>query len=256
MSSVWFSPSTPRVLAHRGLAKSPGVAENTIPAFRAAWAAGARYLETDVRGTADGVAVLMHDETLTRLLGDSRRVGDVTFDELARMSAPVGGIPTLAEALEALPGARWNIDVKDAAGIAPAARDIRRAGAEGRVLIASFRDRRSRDAHRLLPHAVRSPGRARMAWALLGCALRITPLVRLALRGYGAVQIPERYRGVPVLTRGMLALLPRVGVEIHVWTVNDAPTMRRLLRLGVDGIITDRADLALRVVAETNGNRK
>jgi glycerophosphoryl diester phosphodiesterase len=72
--------------------------------------------------------------------------------------------------------------------------------------------------------------------------------MRAALRGVQAVQIPERALGLNTVTPGRLRQYHAAGVEVHVWTINDVESMNRLLDLGVDGIVTDRADLAIDVV--------
>lgn len=66
-----------------------------------------------------------------------------------------------------------------------------------------------------------------------------------ALSGVHAVQVPERYGTVRVVTRRFVEMVHAVGVEVHVWTVNEPDDMERLVEMGVDGIVTDRADLAV-----------
>lgn len=248
----FFSPTGPRVFAHRGLAL--GVPENTLAAFRLAVDAGADYLETDTRVTSDGVAVLFHDATLERITGDRRPIERMTLAEL--QSVDLGGdrVATLAEALAAFPEARFNIDVKAADAAGPSARAVNEAGAQGRVLITSFSDaRRLAMTAALLPlvpavDTASSPG--------VGVLTRVLPFalagwiapVRRLLSGVDAVQIPERFRGLRVVTRRLVRTMHAAGVEVHVWTINDPVDMRRLLELGVDGLVTDRADIALAVI--------
>ena len=251
--SNWFDPSPPRILAHRGLAIEGDVIENVLSAFSAAWDAGARYLETDVRATKDGVAVLLHDPSLERVTGYPVKISDVTYSQLRRMPVHGNVIPTLEQVLRAFPAARWNIDVKDAAAIEPTAITIQRLGIEHRVLIASFSDRRGREMRRLLPGVVRSPSRMRLAAAVGLSYVRATGLVRWLLREFQAVQVPLKYHGIPVLTKTVIHTLQQVPIEIHVWTINDEAEMRRLMGLGVQGIFTDRVDVGLRVAREFAG---
>lgn len=241
----------PRVLAHRGLTsedEDSAVWENTAAAFAAAHAAGAEYIETDCRVTADGDVVLFHDETLTRLLGDSRRVAEVRTGELAELLAPRGGLLTVAEALEAFPETRFNIDVKEDAAAQPLGPVL--AAHAHRVLVTSFVDARRRAAVRAVLGAgatVRpavSAGRTTIAAVRAASALHL-PVGRL-LRDIDALQIPERHGGVRVLTPALLRAAHHHDVEVHVWTVNDPDEMRRLVAAGADGIVTDRADVAVR----------
>jgi glycerophosphoryl diester phosphodiesterase len=85
---------------------------------------------------------------------------------------------------------------------------------------------------------------------VVAAKLGITPLLRGAVRHIDALQVPERFGGIRIATRGIVRRLHDVGIEMHVWTVNDERIMRRLLDIGVDGFITDRSDLALRILEE------
>ncbi|MFF2633625.1 glycerophosphodiester phosphodiesterase family protein [Microbacterium sp. NPDC058021] len=256
MSHPWFARPGPRVLAHRGLlpADAEGIAENSFAAVAAAHAAGAAYVESDCHLTADGEVVLFHDDDLSRVTGDPRPVADVPLAELERLMADIGGLITLRQALEAFPDLRFNLDVKAQAAAAPVGR-IAAPHAE-RVLLASFSDARRRtalEAAERFGRGIRpatSAGTATIGRTLSALAVRSTPLVRRALAGVDALQVPERQGPVRVVTPRLIEAAHACGVEVHVWTVNDPLHMRRLLDLGVDGLVTDRADVALRVVAE------
>ncbi|HJB09984.1 MAG TPA: glycerophosphodiester phosphodiesterase [Candidatus Brachybacterium merdavium] len=238
----------PRRIAHRGLALDG--AENTLRAFADALTAGADMLETDTRATRDGTALAVHDEDLWRVAGDPRRIDELTLT--AARSVVLAGqerIPTLEEMLDAFPEAPVNIDVKSASAIGPAVEAIRRTRSAGRICLTSFDGgvaRRAvaqvRAATGTLP--VRSPSRGVMARFLFARWLEAPDAItgRL-LAPYGALQVPARYRGIPVVTAANVAAAHRVGCEVHVWTVDDPATMRDLLVSGVDGIITNRVDL-------------
>ncbi len=252
-----FCTPHPRVLAHRGLVTpqdaADGVAENTFAAVAAAHAAGAHFVESDCHLTRDGVVVLFHDDDLSRVTGDPRRIADVTVDELEVLMESQGGLITLVQALEAFPTVTFNLDVKAAAAAAPVGRAIAAHGS--RVLVTSFSDARRKaalDAATAHAHGgvrpATSAGTSTMLRLLLGLRLRSDSLVRRALTGIDALQVPERHSGVRVLTPRLVTAAHRHGVEVHVWTVNEATEMRRLLALGVDGIVTDRADIALDVL--------
>lgn len=232
--SAWFVGPLPRIIAHRGLATD--APENSIEAFRAALAAGATHLETDVRATADGHAVLVHDPRLAGL--------DVDGTALDALRAAHPALCTLGEALDALPDAPFNVDVKHPSAIGPAAAAVLASHASSRVLIASFSRRRRRAALRSLPGAATSLSAAGVLLVVLGVRLRLPVLVALAVRGVQAVQVPERALGTELTTPWTVAELRRGGAELHVWVVNDPVRMRELVARGVDGIVTDRADLA------------
>jgi glycerophosphoryl diester phosphodiesterase len=243
----------PRILAHRGLvtpdAAASGVAENSFAAVAAAHAAGAEYIESDCHLTRDGEVVLFHDDDLTRVAGDPRPIAEVTSRELDALMADRGGIITLPQALDAFPEVRWNLDVKAAAAAVPVGRAV--AAHADRVLLTSFSDERRTQALAAAEAAgaerapATSPGSTVMARLLAAVVLRAERRVRAILSTLDALQIPERHRGIPVFTPRLRDAAHRHGVEVHVWTVNEVVDMRRLLAAGVDGIVTDRADLAL-----------
>lgn len=230
----WFEGPLPRVLAHRGLALD--APENSLAAFRAAVAAGATHIETDVRATADGVPVLVHDPGLA----DGRAIAELPLTTL-REALPQ--LTTLPEALSALPDTPFNVDVKDARAVAATAAAVRAAGVR-RVLLTSFSRRRRRSTLRLAPGAPTSASADAVALAALGIRLRLPGLLQVALRGVQAVQIPERALGTDLSTPWAIRGMHAAGAEVHFWVVNDASRMRELVARGADGIVTDRPDVA------------
>lgn len=258
MTHPWFAgASRPRILAHRGLvtpeAADSGVAENSFAAVALAHASGATYVESDCHLTADGEVVLFHDDTLERVTGDPRRLADVRLAELEDLMAERGGLITLAQALEAFPEVRFNLDAK-ADGVESAMAEAIAPHAD-RVLVASFSDDRRRrvlDGVARLADGIRpatSAGTKTIARVVAAVALRSGRMLRRALDGVDALQIPERQNGLRIVTRRLVEGAHRQGVEVHVWTINDEADMNRLLDLGVDGLVTDRADLGLSVAA-------
>lgn len=240
----YFEPARPRVLAHRGLAID--APENTPLAFAKAIAAGARYVETDVQVSADGVAVIAHDPTLERVAGLAKRIDELAAADLARVDLGAGQrIVPLEEALHGFPDTRWNIDVKHDAAVDGVVRAIQRTGASDRVLVTSFSERRRRAAVAPLPGVATSASAPRFAAALLSGRIAFGVGLRRALAGIDAVQVPERALGLSTTAPGMIERLHRLGVEIHVWTVNDPTRIEALFDVGVDGVVTDRADDAV-----------
>jgi glycerophosphoryl diester phosphodiesterase len=246
MTIDFFDSPLPRVFAHRGLATA--APENTVAAFRAAVVAGADYIETDAHVTADGAAVLAHDPVI-ELPGRSVEIASATASELGTVDLGSGErVPLLSDALRALPTTRFNIDVKARSAVPAVASAIRDAGALDRVLVTSFDGATRADILRALPGVVSSASSDLVARALLPARLGLPDLVRRILRGVPCVQVPERHRGLAVVTRRSVRTFHAAGIEVHVWTVNDPDDMRRLVALGVDGIVTDRCDVALRTL--------
>jgi glycerophosphoryl diester phosphodiesterase len=212
---------------------------------------GYRYVETDVHATADGVPVVFHDDDLTRLTGRDGRVADLRWADLATVRVNgAAAIPRLDEILAAWPEIRFNIDVKADGGAEPAVDTIKRAKADDRVLLASFSDERLARLRALAgPRVATSLGMRMVALlriaSLTGTTLKLPPSVV-------AAQVPRRHGPVPVADRRFIAYCHRIGLQVHVWTIDDPAVMLRLLDLGVDGIMTD--DLpALRSAYETRG---
>lgn len=247
MEGHYLSPTRPRVLAHRGLAID--APENTLLAFQRAVEVGAEYVETDVHASADGECVIAHDPDLSRVAGRPGKVQELTLEQLRAVDLGHNqGFCSLTEALERFPRTRFNIDVKSAAAVAPTIAAIRAAGASDRVLVSSFDERRRAGALAGLPGVVSSASASLFARALFAGKLGLSSVVRHALRDVVAVQVPERALGLTITTKRMLRQLHAARVEVHIWTVNEPARMAELLDLGVDGIVTDRADLALEVV--------
>lgn len=243
------------MLAHRGLAlEAP---ENTLLAFAKAIAVGVTHVETDVHGSADGVSMISHDPDLTRLASRKVRVEQLTSHELRRIQLGHGqGFCSLADALDAFPDTRFNIDIKSASAIAPTVAAIKEARATERVLIGSFSPARRLAVVRQLPGVATSVS-SRGAVAAVRAAgtpggLRV---LRRILRDVDAVQLPLAVLGMRTVTPRTMAAFHAAGVEVHVWTINDEPTMERLLDLGVDGLVTDRADLATALLERRSGRR-
>jgi glycerophosphoryl diester phosphodiesterase len=242
----------PIVMAHRGF--SLDGLENSMAAFGAAIGFGLSYLETDVHATKDGVLLAFHDDRLDRVTDASGVVSELTWSQIR--SARIGGrepIPLLEDVLGTWPDVKVNIDVKAAPAIAPLTLAIRRTGALGRVCVASFSGRRRTAVRRALgPGLATSVGPARVAAWRLGSALPgLGPmLARGVLSGAAAVQVPVRAAGLDVVTAASVRAAHAAGVQVHPWTINDPAEMHRLLDLGVDGLITDRADLVPAMLRE------
>nr|WP_083812729.1 glycerophosphodiester phosphodiesterase [Arthrobacter sp. FB24] len=237
-------------MAHRGF--SPDGLENSMAAFRAAVELGYRYLEMDVHTTADGVLLVFHDPSLDRVTDGQGRIARLPAGTVAR--ARIGGvepIPLFEEMVRAFPDVRLNLDVKDWNSVTGLAAAIERYGVHDQVLIASFSDRRRRAVVKQLSRPVAaSAGMVSNAlFTMLGPVLPGAVMRRL-LRGVHALQVPVSYGGIRVVTPAFVRRAHRHGLQVHVWTINDPAEMDRLLDLGVDGIVTDRADLLKQVLQD------
>lgn len=236
--------------AHRGGWVSPGDAprENTVYAFRRAVEFGYRYLETDVWATADDELVAFHDDRLDRVTDATGLVGEHTWEELRDVR--IGGIdpiPRMADLLDDLGGARFNIDIKDDRAVRLLADTIARLGAQDRVCVASFSTARLTEFRRLAPGVATAVSPAGVVVATHGLGLR-----RLWRDRGLALQIPVRYEGAPLelIRPAVIRLAHAAGQVVHVWTVDEEAEMHRLIDLGVDGLVSDDITTLKRVLVE------
>lgn len=215
-----------------------------MEAFSAAVERGFGYLELDVHATRDGVVVVFHDEELERVSDGKGAIADHDHADIVALRVSGRRIPRFEDVLAAWPDIRLNVDIKDEASVVPFAALVNEYAAHDRVLVASFSDARRHRVLRLLDApAASSPGMVTIALAVLLGKVGLFALVRRRLRGVAALQVPERHGPLRVVTPRFLAQAHRAGIHVHVWVVNDRRDMDRLLDLGVDGIMTDRADL-------------
>lgn len=243
----YFDSAPPRVLAHRGLALD--APENTLLAFAKALSVGVTFLETDVHESSDGVAVVSHDDSLHRVAHRNVKVNQLTMAELHRIDLGSGqNFCSLEEALNAFPDARFNIDVKSPGAIQPTINAVRNAQALRRVLVSSFSDSTQRSTVEGLSGVATSAPMGAMVKVLTASKLGRTNRAVSLLSGFDAIQVPERWKGVRVVSPRLIRSAHAAGIEVHVWTVNSQDDMHRLLDLGVDGIVTDRSDLAVEVI--------
>jgi glycerophosphoryl diester phosphodiesterase len=240
----------PVAMAHRGGAIEH--LENTLPAFEACVTMGYRYLETDVRATADGVLVVFHDPGLERVTDSSGRIDQLTWSQVAQ--ARIGGrepILRLEDLLGAWPDVRFNLDIKAAGVVAPLVRLIRRLRITDRICLASFSDARIAAVRRLLgPTVCTALGpRGVAALRLASYRPRAAGLVRIQA---GCAQVPLQLGGRALVDERFVAAAHALGLQVHVWTVDTPQDASAMLDLGVDGIMTDRPAM-LREVLEKRG---
>ncbi len=255
-SYPFFSGAKPRVIGHRGAAgEAP---ENTLPSFQRALDDGAAYVEFDVRTTADGEVVIIHDETVDRTTDGHGAVNGLTHSEIKRLDAgyrfskdegktfPFRGqrieIPTLAELFSSLPQIRAIIEIKQSHPpiVKKVIEIVRSAGKERNVLLATEEDEIMAEIRAALEDSDTPMAMGFcygevadfIAWLERGCAGGSHPPGQ-------AMQLPCEFGGRTLVSAQTVAAAHDLGVEMFVWTVNERAEMERVLDLGVDGIITD-----------------
>jgi glycerophosphoryl diester phosphodiesterase len=233
--------SRPLVFAHRGGGKIGP--ENTIAAFDRGLSAGADGLELDVHLSRDGIVVVHHDATLDRTTRATGRLANRTAGELAQLD-----VPTLREVLARYTDTRIIIELKEAGpALARAVVDeVRRARAAQRVCLGSFSRSALRAARAIAPDIATSGARFEVRMALYRSWCGISP----GRVPYQAFQVPETSGSTRVVSPRFVEIAHKAGIAVQVWTVDEPEDIRRLLGWGVDGIISDRPDVAAEIVKD------
>ncbi len=225
------------IWAHRGSHHRAGPLENTLPAFLLAIEESADGIELDVHLSSDGVPVVFHDETLERLVigRDERRIESLSLSEIQRVELLRGHrIPSLREALEIVDGRLpVNIEIKDAKAVEAVA-DILWSEQRSECLISSFSAAAVEHAASCLPNHVRAwiSGEARVTE-------EITQRLERPFETLSSCHAHRWHTDALAVHSANLGRAKELGIEVHVWTINDPLEARRLRDLGVDGVFTD-----------------
>lgn len=263
IEKVFVTAKRPLIIAHRGgMGLWP---ENTLYAFERALKAGADVVELDLRPTADGEIVVIHDETVDRTSNGKGRVAELTLEELKNLDfaynfIPDGQenpllrgegvtIPTLGELFRRLPDAYFTMEIKpDSPDFArKVAEFVRQTGMAQRVVLSSFH---TRIVEYLQKHPVRIDTAASKSETTAVYILSKIGLGRLHQPKAKVYQVPVIHEGLRVVTPAFVRAAHSAGQEVYVWTIDEPSEMKRLLEMNVDGIITNRPDLLLRVVKD------
>lgn len=237
-----LDPDAHPIVAHRGASGTHP--ENTLLAFDEGLRRGAQALEFDIRLTADGVPVVIHDATLERTTNGTGLVADVTLGALRELDAGrAERVPTLAEVLDRFPETPCIVEIKEARAGEPAREVLARHEAAGRVLVGSFEPGALRPFRAPPWHRAASRRETALCWALSRIG------VRPWHRGYDAFTLPEHHGSLHVVDGRFVRQARRARKPVHVWTVDDPTHVARLLALGVCGIITNFPERMVGVVA-------
>lgn len=225
-------PGDFRAYAHRGGARE--APENSLAAFRHATSLGFTFLETDVRPTRDGVAVLHHDADVERTTDAEGLVRDMTWRRVRDLRLADSSTPLrLEELLEEFPDAHITVDAKENGSVAAIADAIHRTRAIDRVCVTSFSRHRLQRLRALLPRAESGAH----PWEV--AHLRFLPNSQPRHGAPARVQVPTRAFGVNLVGSDFIERAHGRGLAVDVWTIDDPDEMSTLVGLGVDGIMTD-----------------
>lgn len=253
--------SGPLVIAHQG---GDGLwPSNTMVAFKGAAELGVDVLEMDIHSTADNVLVVMHDTTVDRTTEGTGELRQMTLAELKELDAgydwpyeeeadhPFRGqgitAPTLEEVLTAFPEMPMNIEIKQAEPpiVAPFCQMLRQYNRTDKTLVASFNGEVLHEFRRECPEVATSAFEGEVRPFFILNTLFLGAVYQAPAEAF---QVPEYSGNLHVVTRRFVDTAHTHNMDVHVWTVDEEEDMRRLLALGVDGLITDRPDRLMQVL--------
>jgi glycerophosphoryl diester phosphodiesterase len=226
----------PIIWTHRG---SPHP-EHTLFAFESAWNSGIRNFEIDIRKTKDHQVVLAHDSSISRLTGFDHCIEDLTLAELQQFL--INGHPwtTLEELLVQFPRAQISIDFKSD-DVVDRAIAILRNYQNFDLVLGSFSRKRTLLLRKEFPNFTS----AATAVEVLNLRLGRFPKSLRAQNCFAMV--PQRHKGIDVLTPTFISTCQGAGIPIYVWVINDPQEMCNLVQLGISGVVTDFYEAALAV---------
>jgi glycerophosphoryl diester phosphodiesterase len=231
--SNWLTADHPLIIGHRGA--SADAPENTLAAFALAIEQGADGIELDVQLSADGWPVIIHDDSVDRTSNGSGRVAEMTVAQLRALDLGLEQtVPTLDELFEAFgPTLLYNVELKGSGlldrGLEAAVADrIEAHQLESQVLVSSFDSFSARRARRHLSRT--TP---------VGL-IRESRVMQVAHRLVAAEADHPDYR---LVDEAYMGWAREHGLRVNVWTVDDPAEARRLVNLGVHGIITNKPAL-------------
>ena len=251
----------PLVIAHGGSAGHRPT--NTLPAFEHAVELGADMLEMDIHGSLDGALVIIHDDTVDRTTNGSGFVKEMTWAELKELDAgyhfstdggesyPYRGqgvqLSTVEEVFEKFPTMPMTIELKQ---VEPSIADnlcmlIRKYDMGSVVLVASFRKEAMDEFRIQCPEVATSAVEEEVRRFFY---LHLARLGNMYSPDTNALQIPESAAGFELVNDRFLRTATKKNLQIHVWTINESDDMERLIKMGVDGLITDYPDRALNLL--------
>jgi glycerophosphoryl diester phosphodiesterase len=252
-------PDPPLAIAHRGGGEI--WPENTLFAFERAARLGVHMIELDVHASADGVLVVMHDEEVDRTTNGTGPIHQKTLAEIKQLDAgyrwtndggqsyPFRGqgisVPTLEEVFQALPQMPLIIEIKqeEPAITHDLCRMIRQYGRQEDVMIGTFYIGAMEEMRQIGPEIATS---AHANEVRSFVALSFLRLPAVYSPRFQAFQVPPRHNNIEIATPRFIQHAHERGVQVHVWTVDETDEMERLLKMGVDGILSDRPDLLMR----------
>lgn len=252
MNNPYAQFNEPFAISHRGGAlENP---ENTLAAFRDSISLGYKVLETDLRVTRDGVLTIHHDETLQRSADLPDRIGGTNWQDLSTIKVfGEHSILTLEDLLDQIPkDVVLNLDPKDYEVVEPLARFLEsRPEVQKRICLGSFSTDRLARIREHLPHIAMSLGGREITKVVILSRLnQLKSALRDKLPNQIALQVPVRAYGIDIVRPQFVKFVHDLGMQVHVWVIDEPKEMHRLYDMGVDAIMTDRPRVLKKVLQD------
>ncbi len=251
-------------IGHRG--DSTYYPENSKPGFKYCYDIGVHVIETDLHMSTEGILFMWHDDTTKRLDGRDTIIDTLPWDYISKLDIGAlyvdkdGNKPfanqglcvmTFEEMLLNFPKAKFNIDLKFKRGdlVKKVYASLVKYNAIDRVVIASFHTSNVRKMRKLSKGAVAtSYSRNEVLLRVLLYKMKLLKKFAPYLKKYPVMQVPMKSGFLKIVDQDFIDTLHDMGIRIHVWTINEESEMRGLIKMGVDGIITDNPVLLLQVL--------
>tara|TARA_B100000073_G_scaffold347542_1_gene362243 strand:- start:1675 stop:2412 length:738 start_codon:yes stop_codon:yes gene_type:complete len=229
-------------LSHRGNSKD--FIENSFEAFDSVTKMGFKYIETDLRMTLDGEIIAFHDEDLKRLFKIDLKVQDLTYKEIDKLFGEQKcNLISLREFLTQFPDIKFNIDLKSKSVVKKSVEIVKELKAFDRVCFASFNSTYTQEVLNTNPNAIVSMGLTDVAYFKFFSFLN---------KKANILQIPLRWKGIKILNKSLIERAKKKRLLIHVWTINDRNVIYDLIKMGINGIVTDEPLLLMDIMHEKN----
>lgn len=265
-SNYYRSIQRPLVIAHQG---GDGIwPGDTLFAYENAVNIGADVLEMDAHLTKDGQIVLMHDEKVDRTTNGTGLIEDMTLDQLKQLDAaykwsndggktfPYRGrgiqVPTLEELFRKLPQMRYVIEIKltEHPIDKPLCELIRKYNMQDKVVIASFHDQAMQNFRITCPEVATSASRGEVTRFVLLGKIFLSGLIAPKYESIQPPYDPKESLNIPIMTKRFIREAHAKNLAVEPWTVDDPALMEQYIEWGVDGIMTDRPDLLVKILGK------
>ena len=230
-------------IAHRGGCEV--AFENTFQAFTDAYELGYRWLETDLQISKDGVLYAIHDNNLKNLTGINKKIDDLDSHDLDQILINRKyNIPRLEQLLQRFNDVTFNLDAKNINAAKALVTLLNKDKSFKNLCLGSF-------SHKTISYIRKSLKRdlpttfsqMEVFWLLVNLKLN----KKVIYKG-NYLQIPKSYFGYKIVSKQLLDFCKKNEIKVHIWTINESSEMRNLIRIGVDGIMTDKCRTLLEVI--------